>query len=334
MRNPFSVFLLSMVALLAAASVPSSGQQTHASAVAVAYADYHGWRAITLRSATAEAVIVPEIGRVMQFNLVEQEKTIPGPFWSNPGFGKQLRADSEGWTNYGGDKAWPSPQSDWPKVAGSAWPPPKTFDAKPYRASIHGSRIELLSAIDANYGIRIRRIISLDAQDPVMTIETSYEKVRGQPVQVGVWTITQLVSPDRVFVLLPQHSAFAGGYKSLLKDPPSDVRLDGPLLSLTRNPAAESMVGNDGTALLWVGTGPDLRVEGMSSTTSGDYPAGMRAHIYTNPGDKLAYVELEVLDRVPELKVGQTTTMRNTYTLIRRSESDPLAEARKVFSLK
>jgi hypothetical protein len=69
-------------------------------------------------------------------------------------------------------------------------------------------QVQLVSPVDSTYGVRIRRTISLDSQKPVVTIKTVYEKVRGAPVRMSVWTITQLASPDRAFILLPQHSQF------------------------------------------------------------------------------------------------------------------------------
>ena len=51
--------------------------------------------------------------------------------------------------------------------------------------------------------------------------------------------------------------------------------------------------------------------------------------IYTNP-DPLKYVELETLGPLRPLKPGERTEHTVTYTLIRRTELDPEAEARKV----
>jgi hypothetical protein len=42
----------------------------------------------------------------------------------------------------------------------------------------------------------------------VVTINTAYEKVGRAPVRMSLWTITQLASPDRVFILLPRTRSF------------------------------------------------------------------------------------------------------------------------------
>ena len=282
----------------------------------------------------------------MQFNLFDHTgNPLPGPFWNHPGIGDHLHADSGGWTNYGGDKAWPAPQSEWPKVTGRAWPPPAGFDAVSCAASIHGSRVELLSPVDLSYGVRVRRIISLHPDRPVMTIETSYQKVQGAPVRIGIWTVTQLASPERAFILLPPHSTLPAGYTHLLPPQPKDLKIDGRLLSLARDPVHNTMIGTEGNALLWVGhdPSPDLLVEtGREPETKtktvsaaghdGEWPEqGSHSKVYTNSGEELPYVEFELLDRLRDLGRGETASSTSLYTLIPRTRSDPRAEAQKVF---
>jgi hypothetical protein len=305
-------------------------------AVKLSSRDFHTWKAIVLSNSSAEVLIVPAIGRVMQFNLLDEKgNAVAGPFWNNPAITDQLQSDSRGWRNYGGDKAWPAPQGDWPKVEGSAWPPPKAFDAMPYGAGIDGSTVELVSPIDPAYGIRVRRTISLDPRQPVMTIETTYSKVQGASAHIGVWTVTQLNSPERAFVLLPMHFARPPGYAKLLPPTPKDLSVNGRLLSLTRDPETRTMIGTEGEAILWVGDGPDLLIEKRNpkpAVAGAEWPErGSHSKIYTNSGNELKYVEFELLDPVRDLKPGESASLESSYTLTRRTQSDPLAEARKVF---
>jgi hypothetical protein len=306
--------------------------------VTVSAGDFHGWRATILRNKVAEVVVVPAIGRIMNFDLLDAKgNAVPGPLWNNPGLGEGLQADVQGWKNYGGDKAWPERQADWPTVERQAWPPPKAFDASPYAESITGAKVEIVSSVDEAYGVRVRRVISLDPHEPVMTVQTTYEKVQGAPVQIGVWTITQTNSPDRAFILVPPHSGFSQGYTNLRPTPPKDLRIDGRLISVIRDPQGASMIGSDGNALLWVGNAPDLLIENKSPEPAGkaEWPEnGSHAKIYTSPGDRIMYVELELLNPMQDLKVGESSSMESTYTLIRRTKSDPIAEARKVFEQK
>ena len=310
--------------------------------VSVTHSDFHGWKAIVLRNRATELVVVPEIGRVMEFNLLDGTgRTVPGPFWNNPALDKAMPADVEGWRNYGGDKAWPAPQSDWPKMIGRGWPPPSGFDAVPFIATVKGGRIQLLSPVDPNYGVRVRRTINLDSEKPVVTVKTTCEKVRGGPVRMSVWTITQLASPERAFILLPPHSQLAQGYTNLAPPMPNDLKVEGRLLSLSRDLSRKVKIGSDGTALLWVGGGVDLLLQNKAANvgsakrgSEAEWPEqGSHSEIYTSPGDELKYIEFELLDRLLDLKPGQQASLEVVYTLIPRTQVEPAAEARKIFQL-
>src|SRR5437764_10455691 len=77
--------------------------------------NYHGWAdSILLSNGRVEAVIVPAIGRVMQFRFAGEED---GPFWENRALdGIKPEPDSKEWGNFGGAKTWPAPHSGGPKL--------------------------------------------------------------------------------------------------------------------------------------------------------------------------------------------------------------------------
>jgi hypothetical protein len=306
--------------------------------VTVARSDFHGWEALVLRNPVAEVTVVPAIGRIMQFALRNGDgagAAAQGPFWSHSGIGPDLGGDENGWINLGGDKAWPAPQSRWEAIVGKGWPPPQTFDATPFEAKIAGEKVEILSAVDPAYGVRVRRTIALDPALPIVTVETRYEKLVGQPIRVGVWTITQLASPERLFMRLPARSAFPGGFAQRLPDRPKDLTIDGRLLSLRRDPAAKTMLASDGDALLWVGDRVDLLIETVTNAhdPSGEWPDGAHAQIYTSSDEALPYVELELFSPLRDLGIGERASLRVRYTLRARASADPIAEAKRVFDL-
>jgi len=295
---------------------------------------FHGWPSKVLRNAAAEVTVVPAIGRVMEFRLLEAgSRSI---FWSHPGIGPALAPDANGWINFGGDKAWPAPQTAWASLVGKGWPPPATFDAVAHAAAVEKEcELVLTSPVDPAYGMRVRRRISVCSTDPVMTIETTYEKISGAKVKVAVWTIAQLLSPDRAFVLLPKRSAMPDGYRSILPAAPKDLAVNGRLLSLARDTAQKTMITTDGDALLWVGDGPDLLIENITRPRRGveeKWPDGAHSQIYTSSDDAQSYVELELLGPLHDLEPGQSATLTSRYTLIKRVEADPLAEAQRVFA--
>jgi hypothetical protein len=239
--------------------------------------------------------------------------------------------ESKEWGNFGGDKAWPAPQSDWPKLTSRAWPPPVAFDSMPARATVDGFVVKLISAVDPHYGIRAYREINLTFDRPVMTITTTYEKVSGQPFRVGVWVITQLKDPVIAGASLPDFERFREGYYPQSEEPPANLKIENELLSLTRDPKASHKIGTDAGALFWVGKAATLRIDSPRQL-SGQYPDdGCSAEIYTNP-NPLAYVELEILGPLTKMVVGDKITRASTYTLLRRTEVDPDLEVRKLLS--
>jgi len=312
---------------------PPAGQVPHRDLGKVEAVDFHGWPAMALRNGHTEVVVVPAIGRVMSLGFAG-DAGASDPLWRHGQLGPGLAPDENGWINFGGDKAWPAPQSEWERMAGKGWPPPATFDAQPHAASATPSRIETVSAVDQAYGLRVRRAVSL--LDDQMLIDTTYEKVSGPSVRVAVWTITQLVSPERVFALLPERSSFAGGHRSLLPAPPKDLRVDGRLLAISRDTREKTMIANDADALLWVGPGRDLVIENISRPTdtesSAPRPGGAHAQIYTSPDGAEPYVELELLGPLVDLVPGQRTSMSVRYRLVRRQNPDALEEARRIFA--
>ena len=66
-----------LIVLLAAAAVQAQ--------VKIEKATWHGWAdAIVMKNATAAVVIVPSIGRVMQFSLLDKTgQPTEGPMWNN-----------------------------------------------------------------------------------------------------------------------------------------------------------------------------------------------------------------------------------------------------------
>jgi len=306
------------------------GTPISASHVTIEAQAYRGWpSALRIGNGRVEAIVVPAIGRVMRFDWVGESQNM---FWENAALDGSTGAPADGaWGNFGGDKVWPSPQSDWPQIAGRAWPPPSVFDSLPFTAKTTGDSIVLTSAVDPHYGIQTVRRISLSADSPVMTISTEFHKVAGTPVRVGVWSITQVPDAERVYALLPVHSAMREGYVRLSEAAPASFRISGRLLSLTRNKVENVKIGMDGRSLLWVGEKNVLRID--TAAGDGEFPdKDSRTAIYTN-ADPVAYFELETMGPLINMKAADVTAWSSTYTLMRRTESTSDAEAAKVFGV-
>lgn len=319
-----SLLFLTTLALL----LPVAGVQAK---VTIHSTNYHGWPdALIMGNGEVEVVIVPAIGRVMQFGFVGEE----GVFWENRALdGKVVDATTDAWrkgewVNLGGDKTWPAPEGEWSRFTQrQGWRPPPAFDGLPATARIEEREVVLTSAIDPFYGLRAQRRLKLHASKPVLTITTTYERLSGDPAKIGVWVITQLKSPIGVFAPVPVKSIFAQGHTLLGKDSPPDLKSEDGLLSLKRHRQAAYKIGLDAGTLVWVGARHALRID-APRVAKAEYPdQGSSTEIYTNP-DPLPYVELETLSPLHLLKAGDKIKSRNVYTLVHRRHLSPAAEAR------
>lgn len=288
--------------------------------VSVARVSYHGWtNCYLIANGSVEAVVVPSIGRVMQLRLAGETE---GVFWENRALDGQLHdAASEEWINFGGDKCWPAPQSGWFTRQGRDWPPPATFDSRPLQAMAVDRGVVLTSSIDPDFGIQFVRRVELDPQLPVMRIRTEFHKILGSPVRVGVWTITQMPEPERIFMLLPEGSRFGNGYVRLMEGEPNNLRMEGRMLSLTRHPRAYVKIGTESSSLVWMGTRSVVRVD--TDYSPGEYPdGGCVTEVYTNP-DPLPYVELEVMSPLADMCAGDCIDQATIYSVTPRPAGGP-----------
>jgi hypothetical protein len=286
-----------------------------ATRVSVARICWHGWHdCYLIANGRVEAVVVPAIGRAMQLRLTGEAD---GAFWESRELDGELhatapnQADLPEWINFGGDKCWPAPQSDWLVRQGRDWPPPIAFDSSPMDAVAGEDGVVLTSPVDSAFGIQVTRHVELDAELPVMRIRTEFHKVIGDTVRVSVWTITQMNDPERVFVPLREDSKMPGGFILLIEAEPERLRIEDGLLSFVR------------TRLKLV-----VRIDAEAGP--GEYPdGGCVTQVYTSP-DPVPYVELETLGPLATMSAGDRIERTTTYTIMPRSTTDPEAEARKI----
>lgn len=324
MRAPRLFLLLVLLTSAVTPHLPAAA----ASGLSVATAqNYRGWKdAIILRNGLVEAVIVPSIGRVMQFRFAGETE---GPFWENEKLlGQSMPADP--WKaahgSFGGDKTWPAPQTLW------NWPPPDIFDRAPVTASVSSDHsVTLISEASPRFGLRTIRRITLDRAAPVMHIATTYQKTAGDPLAVSVWIITQLRDPVASFLPVPLDSKFPTGLAPHWPAPPGAAERQGDLLHLKRLPAKSYKVGNDAAALIWVGEKHVLRIS-TDRLAGADYPdGGCIAEFYAN-ADPVPYVELETVSPLKTLRPGDSHSATNHYVLARRTSKDPIVDARALLS--
>ena len=290
--------------------------------------NYHGWEeSIWLSNGKVEAIIVPQVGRVMQFRLAGAED---GPFWENLELiGKPTRPEGGEWLNFGGDRVWPAPQGSWPDIMETNWPPPVGFDGSAAQAVIDGWEVTLLYPADKKYGIRVTRHIQLAVDDPSMEIQTRFEKTDHPTMDVGIWVMTQLKEPLRVYARLQLTSLYPQGFLPMSDRLPPSLTIQDRLLSLDRDPRNPHKIGIDVGSVVWMTEDTVLKIDSPRLPYRAYPDDGASALVYTNP-DPEAYVELAMLSPVRQLRVGGVITQRSTYTLLPRTELDPDLEAARL----
>lgn len=298
---------------------------------AAVFTNYHSWdNVVSLTNGIVEAVVVPSIGRVQQFRFVGDTN---GAFWENrPLFG---RTASGYYSSFGGDKAWPSPQSDW------NWPPPKGFDGSAFTVTVTNGLVNLISPVDPTYKIRVTRTISLVANLPVMIVSTTFERTMAtgrDDKELGIWIDCQasVTADSRCYVPVPSPSIFTNGYTTsgssvYTTSLPLAFTNTGGVISFGRDPRAYHKLGFDSGTLALVGPNLSLRID-EPKTPGAAYPDGdSSTEIYTADG-RNSFVELEMMGRLEKLPAGEKMEFYTVYSLFRRTEPTPEAEAKKVLS--
>ncbi len=286
---------------------------------------YKGWDdCIQLDNGKVTAILVPQTGRIASFARSSGSNV----FWENPQLlGTLPDSQPVEWKNFGGDKSWPAPQSQWPKFKQADWPPPIAFDQMPVSVTEEKDSVTTVSAVDKEFGLQIKRNIKLEPGLPTMTVTTSFEKVSGEPVRVGVWSIAQVNEPALVAVPLAKPSMMAGGFTLQMGSGAPSQRLDDGLLSLVRDPSQEHKVGADSHSLIWIGEDSVLHMS--APRTEGEYPdGGSSVELYTSA--LFPYVELELLGPMQTIACNEKSIpLTVTYELFDRNE---LAQKAKVSS--
>ena len=280
----------------------------------IAKTTYQNRPAYKLTNGAVGAVIVPAIGRVMSFGKIGG----PNLIWN----AEPEQLAKTGWKNYGGDKAWLAPQSNWKLFHGANnWPPESVLDGEPLKADVlSGGKLQLTTGLSKT-GIRLIRTMYFD-ENGEFVIEQTARKERGAPIKVGIWNVTQVVPGQAVFAPVATDSTYPDGtyiWDGKKVDGAQLVRpglmkivssADGntPKLGFDTPVAALASV-RDGVAWLQ-----------RSARPVGEYPDGKNGNgfpteIYINGDPKMYYQELEFLGPLQEYSVGTAYTHTVRWSL-------------------
>lgn len=128
--------------------------------------EYQGHRAYRLSDGRVEAIVVPELRRVMHFGQVGG----PNRLW----VGRNI--NPTGFQNFGGEKVWVWPQSQWYGGTGKDWPPPDD------RAGVPGYEL-------VEQGRDYVRLQSAPLTTVPGRFIREYRIIRGSRLQIDTWLV-------------------------------------------------------------------------------------------------------------------------------------------------
>ena len=280
----------------------------------IAKTTYRNRPAYKLTNGAVDAIVVPEIGRVMSFGKTGG----PNLLWN----AEPSTIAKTGWKNYGGDKTWLSPQSNWKLFHGNdGWPPEPALDGEPLKADVlSGGKLRLTSGISKT-GIRLIRTMYFD-DNGEFVVEQTARKEAGAPLKAGIWSITQVVPGQAVFFPVNSDTQYKDGFfrfsnnqsQTATRVKPNLIRVDpksgpgGAKMGFDTKISALASV-KDGVALVQKSARPD-----------GQYPdgadeAGFPTELYINGDPKNYYQELEILGPLQNYYVGTSNTHTVRWSL-------------------
>jgi hypothetical protein len=171
-----------------------------------------------------------------------------------------------------------------------------------------------------------------------MEIRTIFERTaESSKTNLGVWIDCQatVTSDSRCYVPVPPSSIFKNGYTTtgsaqFTAALPAGFTNANGLISFGPD-SANHKVGFDGITLLLVGPRLSLRMDApMNARGVNNFPDGNSStEVYTAGSN---YFELEMLGPLATLPVGGKMEFITSYSLSRRTEATPDAEAQKILS--
>lgn len=268
---------------------------------------YLGHEAYKLTDGRTEAVVVPKLGRVMSYGLKDGPNllwnAIPG---AEPKYGS--------WVNYGGDKTWLGPQSFWRIWHGrSNWPPDPNIDGQSGSKAevVTGGKLRLTYPLSPSTGIQLVREISIDASGQLV-IEQTATKHHGVPLLASLWSVTQVVPGQAIYVPLNANSPYKKNFH-WIQVPKGVVAADPVghnLLRLQPELGGSSFkIGVDSLVSSLVSVRDQVAFLQHSSRPKGEYPdgaegAGFPVEVFMSTEARAYYAELEVLSPLLRFEKG------------------------------
>jgi hypothetical protein len=306
-------FWLAGLLFMSAAALPGAAQQTkkEKSNTHIEKIKFNGHAAWRLSDGQSEAIVVPDFGRVMRFGRVGGMNWL----WNAP----QGKVTMNNWKNYGGDKTWPAPQTQWPGMAGKSWPPPPAWDGMPHKAGVKNGKLWMVGPVQKPLGVRVVREFWFDTNGDFVVSQAA-DKKEGDPTYISLWSVIQVIPPEAIFLPLNPSSPYKNNFYWIYK-PKAEVEanLISPGLLRVVPSAGDDKnnfkIGTDANVPAAIAVRDGWAFMARSARPAGDYPdgalnAGFPVELWNMGPTDVHYNELELLSPLQLYKVG--TRWRHT----------------------
>lgn len=269
---------------------------------------FDGRTAFRLSDGRTEAVVVPEIGRVMRYGFVGK----PNFLWN----ALQKTYGKNEWKNWGGDKTWPAPQMWWPVMSDRNWPPEPAWDGNAYTARVlPDNRLQITSEVAKGFGARVVREFWFERNGDFV-LQQTVEKVKGEPQLLSLWNVTQIEPPDAIFLPLNPQSAYKQNFHwlNVPQNQSPIVHITPTLLQVSPSVGVSIKnsfkIGVDAPVAAVAAVKGGVAMIERAARLDGNYPdgaaggGGFPVEVFNSGDPNAYYTELELLSPLRYLREG------------------------------
>jgi hypothetical protein len=268
----------------------------------------HGiWtNALVLRTAAAEAIVVPDIGRICSFAPADGSNVLyVAAVLEAPATGRRSGAGS--WRDYGGVWGWPSPEDVWPRIRAEGASPDDLFEGRrwtgrAWRTADGAAVCSMLLDYGPPLNLRVTRTLRLGRHAASLEIRQRIEQTGPSTIPAGPSVLVRVMAPQRI--VFPADPDAEPAVRAMAFEAP-------PVFAITRAPeSAVYRVAFGGEHRLaataprpWVAAELPRHLLLLRAATDGTN-ALPQAAAYVHRG--AAYAELELAAPGQRLRPGET----------------------------
>jgi len=278
--------------------------------------NYKGWaESFEIDNGCLKVVVVPSIGRIMYFGLIDGENLL----WNNKKLlGKNIKYTDEFlnkhfWANYGGDKVWNMEQKNFTKVLGRGWPPDEYFDGGKFEYDLLENGVKIKSQVSEYTNTFLtRKITTTPGSKKVKIAQTITCTKNNSIVPATIWSVTQVKPPQKYIIDRNQNSKFTDNIKYFMEkfDPDMEILKEHMIIANVENDTVK--IGSDSKEFLAAVYNDKIFVQSFQYEKNKKYPdEGCTSEIFINP----RFVELELLSPLKMLKEGEKLNYNIEWSL-------------------